>query len=317
MIACDYYLSDCSDDGHSLDDEGCGPSRDCFHVDLGGHDEGNHLGMPEDDDPPGLAPRVDILRELVVVPVPAGVRTHSSSKSVRCRPSSTRKQANLCSSGKTSSRRGQAQHSPEKRVIKPGTSSAVSLTMPGQGCPQPPVGSARIWLQRQYCSERCRSHLPPRGGVPRENSRISWRTSRSDGPRALPPEGKDAPGASCSDFPIHAGSLGPHRAHAGRNACSPRSPQQRAPPPRSSSPPQQEGAPRLPPQAWGVLRQRGGSEPLARATMSASLQPGHTTGAVPDPVLSPDYHHQVLGGNEAETVACGLPAGLPAGWNGR
>jgi hypothetical protein len=44
MTACDYCLSDCSDDGHSLDDEGCGPSRECFHVDLGGHDEGNHLG---------------------------------------------------------------------------------------------------------------------------------------------------------------------------------------------------------------------------------------------------------------------------------
>jgi hypothetical protein len=51
MIACDYCLSDCSDDGHSLDDEGCGPSRECFHVDLAGLDKGNHLGMPEDDDP--------------------------------------------------------------------------------------------------------------------------------------------------------------------------------------------------------------------------------------------------------------------------
>jgi hypothetical protein len=72
MTACDYCLSDCSDDGHSLDSEGCGPSRECFHVDLGGLDEGNHLGMPEDDDPPRPAPRVDILRELAVVPVPAG-----------------------------------------------------------------------------------------------------------------------------------------------------------------------------------------------------------------------------------------------------
>jgi hypothetical protein len=72
MTACDYCLSDCSDDGHSLDNEGYGPSRECFHVDLGGLDEGNHLGMPEDDGPPGPAPRVDILRELVVVPVPAG-----------------------------------------------------------------------------------------------------------------------------------------------------------------------------------------------------------------------------------------------------
>jgi hypothetical protein len=196
MTACDYCLSDCSDDGYSLDDEGCGPSHECFHVDLGGHDEGNHLGMPEDDDPPGPAPRVDILRELAVVPVPAGGgggRTHSSSKSARCRPSSTRKQSNLCSFDKTSSRSGQAEHWPEKRVIRPRTSNTVSLTMPGQGCPRPQVGSARIWLQRQYYSERCRSHPPPRGGVSRENSRISWRMPRSDGPKALPPEGKGTP----------------------------------------------------------------------------------------------------------------------------
>jgi hypothetical protein len=37
-----------------------------------GRDEGNHLGMPEDDDPPGPASRVDIPRELAVVLVPAG-----------------------------------------------------------------------------------------------------------------------------------------------------------------------------------------------------------------------------------------------------
>jgi hypothetical protein len=71
MTACDYCLSDYSDSCHSLGDEGCGPSRECFHVDLGGLDEGNHLGMPEDGDPPRPAPRVDILRELAVVPVPA------------------------------------------------------------------------------------------------------------------------------------------------------------------------------------------------------------------------------------------------------
>jgi hypothetical protein len=71
MTACDYCPSDCSDGGHSLDDEDWGPSHECFHVDLGGLDEGNHLGMPEDDDPPRPAPRVDILRELAVVPVPA------------------------------------------------------------------------------------------------------------------------------------------------------------------------------------------------------------------------------------------------------
>jgi hypothetical protein len=72
MAACDYCLSDCSDGSHSLGDEDCGPSRECFHVDLGGLDEGNHLGMTEDGDPPRPAPRVDILRDLAVVPVPEG-----------------------------------------------------------------------------------------------------------------------------------------------------------------------------------------------------------------------------------------------------
>jgi hypothetical protein len=72
MTACDYCLSDYSDGGHSLNDEDCGPSRECFHVDLGGLDEGNHLGMPEDGNPPRPAPRVDFLRELAVVPVPVG-----------------------------------------------------------------------------------------------------------------------------------------------------------------------------------------------------------------------------------------------------
>jgi hypothetical protein len=189
MTACDYCLSDCSDDSHSLGDEDCGPSRECFHVDLGGLDEGNHLGMPEDGDPPRHAPRVDILRELAVVPVPVGVRTHNSSKSARCRPGSTRKQDNLCSSDRTSGRSRQAERRPEKRVVWPRTSSTASPTMLGQGCPRLPVGSARTWLQQQYYSERCWNHLPPKGGVSRESSRISWRMLRSDGPKALPRDG--------------------------------------------------------------------------------------------------------------------------------
>jgi hypothetical protein len=72
MTACDYCLSDCSNGSRSLGDEDCGPSRECFHVDLGGPDEGNHLGMPENGDFPRHVPRVDILRELAVVPAPAG-----------------------------------------------------------------------------------------------------------------------------------------------------------------------------------------------------------------------------------------------------
>jgi hypothetical protein len=70
MTACDYCLSDCSDGSHGLDNEDRGPSRECFHVDLGDPGEGNHLGMPENGDPPRPAPRVDIPWELAVVPVP-------------------------------------------------------------------------------------------------------------------------------------------------------------------------------------------------------------------------------------------------------
>jgi hypothetical protein len=72
MSANDYCLSGCSDDGHSLGDEGCDPSRECFHIDQGDHGEDNHLGMPQDDNSPVPASRIDIPRELAVVSVPVG-----------------------------------------------------------------------------------------------------------------------------------------------------------------------------------------------------------------------------------------------------
>jgi hypothetical protein len=90
-----------------------------------------------------------------------------------------------------------------------------------------------------------------------EDAAVRWAESSASQRQGYPP------GASCRYFPTHAGSLGPHRAHVGRDACGPGPPQQRAPPPRPSSPPRRKGVPRLPPQAWGTLRQWGGSEPLA------------------------------------------------------
>jgi hypothetical protein len=77
--------------------------------------------------------------------------------------------------------------------------------MPGQGCPRLLVESARTWVQRQYYSERCQSHPLPRGGVSRENSRISWRMSRSNGPRALPPKGKGTPRSIAPRLPNSCG----------------------------------------------------------------------------------------------------------------
>jgi hypothetical protein len=72
MSACDHCLSGCSDDGHNLDDEGCDPARECYHIDQEDHDGENHLGMLGSDDALAPAPRVEIPRELAVVQIPAG-----------------------------------------------------------------------------------------------------------------------------------------------------------------------------------------------------------------------------------------------------
>jgi hypothetical protein len=119
--------------------------------------------------------------------------THSSSKSVGCRPGSTREQERLSQSAGTSGRDGWANLQPEKCVIYPRASSTASPTMSGSGRHPHPVGSARTWLQQQCFSVRCQSHQPPRGGESRESSRISWKAPRSDGPRAPPPEGRGTP----------------------------------------------------------------------------------------------------------------------------
>jgi hypothetical protein len=99
----------------------------------------------------------------------------------------------LSQSAETSGRNGRANLRPEKCVIYPRVSRTASPTMSGQGHHRLPVESARTWLQRQCFSARCRSHQPPRGGVSRESSRISWRTPRSDGPKAPPLEGRGTP----------------------------------------------------------------------------------------------------------------------------
>jgi hypothetical protein len=124
MTACDYCISDCSDGSRSLESQ-------MFPRRSRGPGEGNHLGMPENGDPPRPVPRIDILQELAVVPVPVGVLTHSSSKSTRCRPGSTREQERLCQSAGTSGRNGRANLRPEKHVISPRASSIASPTTSG------------------------------------------------------------------------------------------------------------------------------------------------------------------------------------------
>jgi hypothetical protein len=93
----------------------------------------------------------------------------------------------------TSGRHGRTNPRPEKYVICPRVSSTALTTTSGSGHHPHLVGSARTWLQQRCSSARCRSHPPPRVGESRGSSRISWKAPRSDGPRALPPEGRDTP----------------------------------------------------------------------------------------------------------------------------
>jgi hypothetical protein len=258
VTSCDYCLSDCSDHSHNLGDEDCGPSRECFHVDLRGLDEGNHLGVPKDGDPPRPAPRVDILRELAMVPVHAGGQDAQLEQI----------------------REMQARLDEEA-----GQLVQLRQNVGQEWAGQAPAGEARHLPQdvQHRITDDARARLPPG---------FQW--------------GQPEPGYNSNTTPSDAGTI--HNrgtAYPGRTQESPggcRGPM---------------GRKLCLPKAWGTLRQRGGSEPLARTTRSASFQPGHTTGTVPDPVLDPGYHHQVLGGNKAGIVARRLPAGLPAGWNGR
>jgi hypothetical protein len=71
ISACDHCLSGCSDDGHSLDDEGYDPTRECFHIDQEDHDGDNHPGMPRNDGTLAPASRVEIPQELAVARIPA------------------------------------------------------------------------------------------------------------------------------------------------------------------------------------------------------------------------------------------------------
>jgi hypothetical protein len=193
MTACDYCLSDCSDDGHSLDNEDCGPSRECFHVDLGGLDEGNHLGMPEDGDPLRPAPRVDILRELAVVLVPAGGQDaqleqiremqarldEEEGQLVQLRQNIGQEWAGRAPAREARHLAQDVQHhiADDARARLPSASSGV-----GQN-----LAVAAILLRAMP------EPSTTEGGVSRETSRISWRMPRSDRPKALPPKGRGTP----------------------------------------------------------------------------------------------------------------------------
>jgi hypothetical protein len=226
MTACDYCLSDCSDGSRSFGDEGCSPSRECLHVDLGGPGEGNHLGIPENSDPPRPAPRVDILRELAVVPVPAGGQ---DTQLEQIREMQDRLDE------------GAGTLEPFRRDIgqewagQPSAGEASST--PGHPAPHRRrcQGKAATGFQWGRPEPGCSGDTSPRDAGAINHRRAAYPGRAQESPRGcrgptgqklcLPKAGIPI-GASRRDFPIHAGSLSPHRAHAQHSACDPGSPRQ-------------------------------------------------------------------------------------------
>jgi hypothetical protein len=174
---------------------------------------------------------------------------------------------------------------------------------------------------------------PGRSGnaSPRDVGAIKHRGTANSGRAQESPGGRRGPtgrklrlpkagvplGTSRRDFPIHAGSLGPHRAHAQHSACGPRSPRQRAPSPQPSGPPRREGAPRLPPQAWGRYDSGEDRSPSPESPAPQAFSRAIRRAPFPTRFRTPTTITKYSGGDETGTVARRLPAGLPTGWNGR
>jgi hypothetical protein len=193
MSACDYCLSGCSDDGHSLGDEGYDPSHECLHIDQGDHGGDNHLGMPQDDNTPMPASRVDILRELAVVPVPVGGQDtqleqfcETQAKLDEEAGRLVKLQQNIKQEWAGRALAGGARHRARdvQRRIVDETRAGLPPAFSGVG--QNLVAAAMLLRAMSEPSTT-------EGGVSRANSRVSWKTQRSNEPRALPPEGKGAP----------------------------------------------------------------------------------------------------------------------------
>jgi hypothetical protein len=189
--------------------------------------------------------------------------------------------------------------------------------MPGQGHHRPLVGSARTWLQRQYFSAQCRSHQPPRGGASRESSRISWRMSRSDGPKALPPESRGTPR---NIAPRPPDSCGKPRSTPGARAT------QRLRPWAASAtstitatvePTSMRGCAEATTPGVGDATTAGRNGVPRPNHPVRRLSAGPYDGRRSRPGSEPRLLSQSTRGDEAGNVARGLPAGLPPGWNGR
>jgi hypothetical protein len=179
------------------------------------------------------------------------------------------------------------------------------------------VGSARTWLQLRYYSERCRNLPPPRGGVSRGSSRTSWKMSRSDGPKALPPEGRGYPRSIAPRLPD---SCEKPRSTPGARATRrlrPRVASTTSTTTATVEPTSMKGCAEATTPGVGDATTAGRIGAPCPNHPVRRLSAGPYDGRHSRPGSEPRLPSQSTRGDEAGTVAHGLPTGLPAGWNGR
>jgi hypothetical protein len=139
---------------------------------------------------------------------------------------------------------------------------------------------------------------------------------QSDEPSSLPPEGEGAP-RSIAQRPPDA---------CGRPRSTPSAHGTRRLQPRIASATSNTAATVEPASRKGFAEATTtGTEDATTVRRIGAPRPNHQVressagpydGRVPGPVPSLDYHHQVLRGDKAGVVACGLPAGVPVGRDG-
>jgi hypothetical protein len=193
ISACDHCLFVFSNDGHSLDDKGYDPTRECFHIDQEDHDGDNHPSMPEDDGALAPASRVEIRQELAVAWVPAGDQgtqleqlremqaklDEETGRLIQLRQNIEQEWAGRALAGGA---RHRAQDVQRRIIDDARTRMPSAFNGAGQN-----LAAAAMLLRTMP------EPSTTKGDVSRANSRTSWKMPQPDKPRAPPPEGEDAP----------------------------------------------------------------------------------------------------------------------------